>query len=98
MDSASSVGWHDVSEGLPTAWRAIFAASTEGEDLSAECPVCGHATLHRWFHLHRRSVIADGNWLGRGSQWQWCSSCHSYEHSSGLVPTWWLAPRLLEGV
>jgi hypothetical protein len=84
--------WHDVPEEKVRVWREAFDASTEGTDLRASCPVCGEQTLHRWFYLHRVQLsVSDGRaWQGRGSQWQWCSSCRSYEHSSGLVPDWWI--------
>lgn len=83
--------WRDVPSGHAHTWRSIFDGSLEGVDLQASCPVCLTAALHRWFHLHRPSPTTSSrrDWQGKGSQWQWCSSCHSYEHSSGLVPDWW---------
>ncbi len=26
---------------------------------------------------------------GHGGEWEWCSTCHAYEHYSALVPDWW---------
>lgn len=98
MDSGKGASWQDVPEVFRATWRTIFEASVEGEDLRGACPVCGRTTLHRWFDLHRASAALGDEWQGRGSQWQWCSSCHSYEHSSGLVPSWWVAPRSIEGL
>lgn len=94
MSTIGPSSWVDVPELTLLTWRAIFYRSTEGEDLSAPCPVCGQASLHRWFDLHRPSTkyLNDG-WQGAGSQWQWCTNCHSYEHTSGLVPIWWAPTR-----
>ena len=97
MDSADSLlpcGWRDVPEGLTVVWRVIFDRSSEGLDLDSTCPVCGARTLHRWFHLAtpKPVVTAGRRWLGRGGEWQWCSTCKSFEHSSGLVPDWWKDP------
>lgn len=84
-------GWQDVPESLAGVWRRIFDESMSGLDLDDPCPVCGALELHRWFYLeHERPSEEIGRrWRGSGSQWQWCSNCRSYEHSSGLVPTWW---------
>jgi len=30
-------------------------------------------------------------WAGSGSEWQWCNQCLAYEHTSGLVPGWWVS-------
>lgn len=99
MDSAEHFAWHDVLEDALPQWRALFDASTEGEDLSERCPVCGQGALHRWFESSPRIVTAGGiERPARGSQWQWCSECGSYEHTTSLVPSWWMAPRALKGV
>jgi hypothetical protein len=83
--------WHDVPDDKVIAWRVVFEASTEGSDLRTACPICRQRTLHRWFFLHRDDPTTEDyrTWAGPGSQWQWCSSCCAYEHSSGLVPIWW---------
>ncbi len=85
------IRWRDVPQDKVALWRAIFSASSEGTNVTATCPICGTASLHRYFHLHRAKPTVEGGrkWAGSGSQWQWCSSCLSYEHSSGLVPEWW---------
>jgi hypothetical protein len=84
--------WSDVPEFSLAAWRAIFDASTEGIDVPGNCPVCHSASLHRYFHNHKPGLIIERGrrWSGSGSEWQWCSSCLSYEHTSGLVPEWWV--------
>ena len=55
--------WVDVPELPLLTWRAIFYRSTEGQDLSAPCPVCGRTTLDRWLDLHRPpSKCLDDGW------------------------------------
>lgn len=95
--------WRDVPGEHVRAWRSIFDVSMEGINLRTGCPVCSSGALHRWFYLHRENPTTSfgRKWQGDGSQWQWCSSCYSYEHSSGLVPAWWhpafeVAPELLQ--
>ena len=43
MSTIGPSSWVDVPELTLLTWRAIFYRSTEGEDLSAPCPVCGQA-------------------------------------------------------
>jgi hypothetical protein len=83
--------WRSVPDENLSEWRAVFDRSMEGLDVSEACPVCGSQSLHKWFNLHRiRATVEFGrSWVGSGSQWQWCTNCRSYEHSSGLVPDWW---------
>src|SRR6266849_3123049 len=89
-DKLGPTQWRDVPEAVTQSWRFILDNSTEGLNLDAPCPVCGHRTLHRWFNLHKsRLTDAHGRqWVGSGSEWRWCSTCMTYEHSSGLVPAW----------
>lgn len=68
--------WRSVPPEYDAAWLAVFQASREGLDLSAPCPVCGVAALHRWYGVG-------------GGLWEWCSACHSFEHYSARVPEWW---------
>ncbi len=94
MDADSqNEGWKDVPSVAVGRWRELFDLSREGLNLSAACPVCGATRLHRWFDLNRAEPSWEfgRTWIGRGSQWQWCSSCRSYEHTSGLVPDWWFS-------
>lgn len=95
---AESGGWQDVPEPFADAWRRIFDQSRAGLDLDEPCPVCGAAELHRWFHLDQKqpTEALGRRWRGSGSQWQWCSSCRSYEHSSGLVPDWWQSELVVD--
>lgn len=96
MGSAEMVpgGWHDVPGVAAAQWRAIFDASTEGVNVAGVCPVCGSTSLHRYFHTHKVGPINEGGrtWAGSGSEWQWCSHCLAYQHTSGLVPDWWVTP------
>jgi hypothetical protein len=86
--------WQDVPIDLVRTWRGLFDASAEGLDLAADCPVCRSRSLHRWFNLAKAEALihAGRAWQGSGSQWQWCSTCRSYEHSRSLIPDWWIAP------
>jgi hypothetical protein len=83
--------WNDLPDEALRRWREMFSQSRDGLDVLGECPVCSHETLHRWFHIHRAEPTeAHGaSWAGVGSQWQWCTDCRAYQHSSGLVPEWW---------
>jgi hypothetical protein len=82
--------WQSVPEDRVTEWQVVFH-SAETMDVSGACPVCNFQTLHQWFDRPRLYPIGEGRpgFLGRGGSWQWCSSCYSYEHYSGLVPDWW---------
>jgi hypothetical protein len=90
----------DAHGRLSVCVRTSHIESTEAVDLAAACAVCGASTLHRWFYLGRAEELVSfcRAWQGPGSQWQWQwqwqwgSTCHSYEHASGLVPDWWNPP------
>jgi hypothetical protein len=86
--------WRSGPDEALQLWRDIFGLSEEGLDLTALCPVCGNAQLHRWYWLDPKRVVesADGLWTGSGIQWQWCSCCRSYSHGRSLVPVWWNSP------
>jgi hypothetical protein len=85
------VVWQSVPKQHLDDWQRIFNASQEGLHLAAACPVCGNHSLHRYFHLAKPEprLLAGKTFVGRGSGWEWCSSCHSYEHFSGFIPAWW---------
>lgn len=55
------------------------------------CPICGEATLYRYFSLMKVQprLLRDVMYQGPGSYWEWCATCHSFEHMSGYVPMWW---------
>lgn len=82
--------WKGVPEDSVKQWMRSFL-SKETRDVSGACPICNAHTLHQWFDRPR--LFAEGKerpgFIGHGGGWQWCSSCYSYEHYSGLVPDWW---------
>lgn len=85
--------WHGVPQDWLAAWRHVFnsAGSCEKAHLFSECPVCGAKSLYRYFSLERvqpREMRGQA-YRGPGSYWEWCASCHSYEHMFGYVPEWW---------
>lgn len=90
-DGHHATRWHDVPPEYCIAWSETFNASQEGLNLAAQCPVCGIRVLHRWFYAWKpdERTIQGHRFVASGSQWQWCSHCRSFEHSSGLVPAWW---------
>ena len=85
--------WHGVPQEFSAVWRQIFNSATPGERarLSGNCPVCGVASLCRYFSLEKAQFreLRGNFYKGPGSYWEWCSSCHSFEHMSGYVPEWW---------
>ena len=87
----TNIRWRDIPDDAIGRWRSAFEASTAGLDVAGACPVCRARDLHRWFDLHRseRLNYQGRSWAGHGSEWQWCSNCGSYEHTTGLVPAWW---------
>jgi hypothetical protein len=87
--------WTEVDLGIRPEWRRIFNGDIGLPDIKAPCPVCGSATLHRWYAVdERRDVVQAGaRYLGLGRLWEWCSTCHSFEHyPDGFVPHWWSEP------
>jgi len=83
--------WKGVPLELTREWQWIFSASQNGIDVDGLCPVCNSPTLHRWFDRPRAFAVGHerAGFQGHGGAWEWCSSCHSYEHYSGLVPDSW---------
>lgn len=90
--------WQGVPTGTTDAWRALFnaAPTSEGMNLTAACPVCGARTLHQYFSLEEEAPreLRGALYRGPGSYWEWCSTCHSFEHMHGYVPDWWSKPPL----
>jgi hypothetical protein len=84
-----NLDWQGVPLEFEQEWRKTFAASQESLNLSISCPICGQSTLHQYYQRAK---------LGRirsiGSRWEWCSGCRTYEHSSVVVPEWWIPPNL----
>jgi hypothetical protein len=59
------------------------------QNASCVIPNNGQSTLHQYYQRPK---------LGRirsiGSRWEWCSGCRTFEHSSVVVPEWWIRPNL----
>lgn len=89
----SSQQWQGVPIAVVDVWRAVFNAAPASEmmDLSTPCPVCGSKSLHRYFSLEKEAPreLRGASYRGPGSYWEWCASCHSFEHMHGYVPSWW---------
>jgi hypothetical protein len=52
---------------------------------------CETNRYHRWYQIGESidRVIEGREFVATGGLWEWCSSCHCFEHYSGLVPEWW---------
>jgi hypothetical protein len=83
--------WVGVPAAYWAKWTEIYQQSQECLNLSQPCPVCGAVALHRWYQIGKpvERVIEGMKFVAEGGLWEWCSSCHSFEHYSGLVPDWW---------
>ena len=53
------------------------------------CEVCNNKTVHLYMHIYNDATK-------RGALWIWCSSCHSFWHSSVYVPSGWKNCSLIE--
>lgn len=82
--------WKGVPLELDREWRAAFGERSNGVRLATSCPICGERSLCRYWGSASTQGASPG-FAGRGALWEWCSSCCSYEHYSGLVPEWWQA-------
>ena len=74
-------------------WKDDFDAQlsdilSRAEDIAsfpADCPVCGSADCHVYYHRYNEGT-------SRGGSWVWCSHCHRFSHFSCVVPQWWKNP------
>lgn len=82
--------WHSVPGACRARWIEIFSRTRTWLYIPDACPVCGADALHVWFWARQPVQLVVGGALmrARGSNWQWCSVCRSYTHSSGYVPAW----------
>lgn len=90
-----TVSWRPVSLTAREQWRSIFNRSHEVLNVTGLCPICGGATLHRWYQSDQPAArtFRGERFVAQGRLWEWCSSCHSYEYyPDGFVPAWWSAP------
>lgn len=91
--------WKGIPADLAEAWRKIYQNDQEGYTLSAPCPICSARTLRRYYQVGRpiSLIIDQQHFVARGGCWEWCSTCKTYEHSSGLVPEWWSCDLVIDG-
>jgi hypothetical protein len=88
---SSHESWRDVPAWAWERWVDIYSTSREGINLSTPCPVCGVRALHLWYWAADPTdqTINGRRYVAKGSIWQWCSHCRSYNHGKALVPDWW---------
>jgi len=72
-------------------WQISFGAESKGFVVPGPCPVCGQNSLRRYYHLGHAEAreIRGIRYRGKGSVWEWCSSCGAYSHSQAYVPETW---------
>lgn len=72
--------WRELDLSVRPMWRAVFNTDARATDLAGHCPVCGSASLHRWYRIDEaKPRIVDGRRHRR-----------RYEHfPDGFVPAWW---------
>jgi hypothetical protein len=87
--------WKDVPDDLFSDWQTAFLSSREIH-LSVPCPVCNETLLFQFYQLYQsfdewdnKRGLNQKGYIGRGGYWQWCQSCRSFAHYSGLIPDWW---------
>lgn len=83
--------WKSVPEKYIEKWNSVFSKSREGPNLSANCPICQNKGLHRFYQVGKKLKLSVDSelYIAKGSEWQWCSYCRSFEHGEVLVPSWW---------
>jgi hypothetical protein len=83
--------WTSIPDEYIQTWQDIFQASRTGLDQDAPCPVCGARTLHKFLHYttEEHRVIDGIEFKAKAAGWEWCSSCHTFEHYQAFVPIWW---------
>ena len=90
--------WRGVPEKFQAEWEKKFASDPYSWILESICPVCGTQSLKRYYHLdkHGESYFGKVKYIGRGSLWEWCSNCKSYEHMSVAIPAEWNYPIIIK--
>lgn len=88
--------WQGVPLEAVCSWQKAFAETPTGYRVHAPCPVCKAPTLRRYFYLGRVDPLQVNGiaYQGRGSLWEWCATCRSFEHAQALVPLSWTAAPL----
>ena len=72
--------WHDDKDDIMKLFDIVENHDPDSS-LPATCPVCGSKSGHIYLHRYDEE--------NHGGLWVWCSSCHSFSHSSCKVPDWW---------
>ena len=87
----TDIEWKQITPEISEVWQKAFDFSKKGMDVDNPCPVCGKFDLHRWYLTGEPlSKIIEGNrFIAQGELWEWCSSCGTFQHYSGMVPDWW---------
>ena len=91
--------WEGVPAEYTERWRRIFDNNKEGPDISICCPICHNKGLHRYYQTGKRmkSPADSEQYSVRGSEWQWCSYCRTFEHAEVKVPDWWIPSLEIDG-
>ena len=90
--------WKGIPPSKLAPWREVLAASPGGEKVDGHCPVCSARQLHGYYQVGRKLEQVSGaqRFVAQGACWEWCSSCNTFEHYSGLVPDWWKSDLVVD--
>lgn len=77
--------WHDDNDYIMKL-LSILEKRYNDPPFPASCPICGAKSGHIYMHRYDKE--------SHGALWIWCSSCHSFSHSSYKIPDWWINPNL----
>lgn len=97
-DNAGRI-WTEVTGEWETPWLQLFNSHMLCPDLPDPCVVCSARTLHQWYYMEFESpaMIWGIRMKGRGLQWQWCSTCYTFDRSNdGFVPEDWVPPYAVD--
>lgn len=78
--------WRSVDAETERAWFDFITRAFLDGPVVELCPSCGEATL-RFYYLPSSFVDSTRR---RGGHWIWCPACKRYEHSTSLIPAWWV--------
>lgn len=87
----SHTEWKGVPIDSTQEWQSAFDVESNGYIVPGNCPVCRQSSLRRYYYLScvEPREVRGVSFAGRGSVWEWCSSCRSYLHAQALVPKYW---------
>lgn len=88
--------WQGVPIEAVESWQKAFAETPMGYGVRGPCPLCRAHTLRCYFYLGRVDAVrVNGiDYRGRGSVWEWCATCRSFNHAQALVPLSWAGAPL----